>query len=112
MQQQLQHELEVNAGSSGSSSLASRLSPQPGIGRTMTRPSPTPPSTPVVQQFSIEATDDDISVHMTPVAFAGEGASGVGLVIGDIAAPDPVIINQSKIVGLFLDKRCFVSRVR
>jgi len=91
LQQQL--ELEVAAGSSGSSSLASRLSPQPGIGRTMTRPSPTPPSTPVVQQYSNEATDEEFSVQMTPVAIAGEGASGVGLVIGDIAAPDPVNIS-------------------
>ncbi|XP_059481645.1 patronin isoform X5 [Neocloeon triangulifer] len=89
MQQQMQNDYEMAAGSSGSSSLASRLSPQPGIGRTMPRPSPTPPSTPSVQQYSIEATDEEISVQMTPVAVAGEGISGLGLVIGDIAAPDP-----------------------
>ncbi|XP_065345120.1 patronin isoform X5 [Cloeon dipterum] len=89
MQQQSHHDYEVAAGSSSSSSLASRLSPQPGIGRTMTRPSPTPPSTPVVHHYSIEATDEELSVQLTPVAVAGEGASGLGLVIGDIAAPDP-----------------------
>ncbi|CAB3360061.1 Hypothetical predicted protein [Cloeon dipterum] len=89
MQQQSHNDYEAAAGSSSSSSLASRLSPQPGIGRTMTRPSPTPPSTPVVHHYSIEATDEELSVQLTPVAVAGEGASGLGLVIGDIAAPDP-----------------------
>jgi hypothetical protein len=90
---QQQHEEEEMVMASSPPSLHSRLSPQPQS-MTITRPSRSslsPPATHHYQQQQHHDSTEDEIVEDLVAAVAGEGSSGLGLVIGaELATPDPV----------------------